>query len=269
MKKSKMFNKTLRNVLLGSILTLPFHGVAWGLADVESRSDGRNWSEPPQEQNASLDFLKKMEFLQQEVQELRGKVEEQNYQITQLQEQQKKLYLDLDQRIKSKSTSAQTETSGISLDEPSDTSAPASASAAPPPAAKSANSANEQQVYQDAYRAIQSKDYDNAIIGFESVINDHPQGKYAPNAYYWLGEIYVTKGKPDLAMHAFSQVYALFPKHPKSADALLKLGLLEYAKGNWQQSADHLSKVKTQFPGTTSAQLAETRLAKLKAEGKI
>lgn len=266
-----MFKKTVRNVLLGSILTLPL--AAWGYADVESRSNGRNWSEPaPQEQHASLELLKRMEFLQNEVQELRGKVEEQNYQITQLQDQQKKLYLDLDQRIKSK-PAANTETSGISLDEPMDVGASSSqkptAATASAPAKTVAASANEQQVYQEAYKAIQSKDLDNAVINFETYINDFPQGKYTPNAYYWLGEIYVTKGKPDLAAHAFNQVYAQFPKHPKSADALLKLGLLEYAKGNWKACADHFLKVKTQFPGTTSAQLAETRIARLKAEGKI
>jgi len=253
----------LASLAFGFLTTLFLGGIAWGV-EVESRSQAPSWG--PEEAaapatNASLDLMKKMEFLQQEVQELRGKVEEQAYHLQQMQDQQKKLYLDLDKRVR-EGNPTKSPTAGITLDE-----------GAKPEQAVSDPVAgqlqNEEKAYQTAYHLIQNKDYEGALVAFKSLVQNFPKGKYLPNANYWMGEIYMVKGNLDLAAQAFNNVYTNYPQHPKAADSLLKLGYVEYTKGQWQRSKELLSQVKNQFPGSTSAQLAEARLQKMGHEGHI
>ncbi len=225
-----------------------------------------------------------MEFLQREIQELRGKVEEQSYQLQQAQEQQKKLYMDLDRRLREGGTAKPSAASGISFEE----NAPQESKQLGGMEAKSAsqfvtddspstlavaqtteNVVNDEKAYQAAYRLVQNKDYDAALAAFKAMIQNAPQGKYAPNAQYWLGEIYLVKGSLDQASESFNVVYRQHPQHPKAADSLLKLGYVEYSKGQWKRSAELLKQVKTQFPGTTSAQLADSRLQKMQHEGHL
>ncbi len=252
------------------MLSLFNTGIAWGMAEVESRSQASSRSNlggGADEQNVSLDSLKKMEFLQREIQELRGKVEEQSYQLQQAQEQQKKLYLDLDRRLREGGTakaSGPTASSGISFEEniPQDTKLQGGIEA-------ENIVVDDEKAYQAAYRLIQNKDYDAALAAFKAMIQNAPQGKYAPNAHYWLGEIYLVKGSLDQASESFNIVFRQYPQHPKAADSLLKLGYVEYSKGQWKRSGELLKQVKTQFPGTTSAQLADSRLQKMQHEGHI
>lgn len=260
------------------------------MALVESRSNA-SWDEEEQQvhrqaERSALDTLKKMEFLQQEVMELRGKVEEQNYQLQQLQEHQKKLYLDLDRRLREGGPAKMSGVSSLSLSEQGNKSdmqgavdARVSSQLAQDktpvqPAALTGLPATEdtqaeEKAYQNAYRLIQNKDYDGALNGFKTLITSFPKGKYVPNASYWLGEIYLVKGNLDLAYESFDRVYRDHPGHPKAADSLLKLGYVEYSKGQWKRSNDLLMQVKNQYPGTTSAQLADSKLDKMRQEGHL
>ncbi|MFI4937192.1 MAG: tol-pal system protein YbgF [Candidatus Berkiellales bacterium] len=265
--------------------------IAWGLPSVESRSQSWQASEPvvgedsavseAAAENPSMDVLRKMEYLEQEVQDLRGKVEEQTYQLQQMQEHQKKLYTDLDQRLRetTPSTVKKTSGSGVSAETP-ETQATTNLPKVPSPSASQGSKSLqkiatdeennvEEKAYQKAYHLVQKKDYDAALLAFKSLIKSFPEGKYYPNAHFWLGEIYLAKSELDLAADAFGLVFGQFPDHPKAADALLKLGYVEYMKGQWDRSQELLSQVKTQFPGSTSAQLADSRLQQMHQEGHI
>jgi tol-pal system protein YbgF len=229
-----------------------------------------------------------MEILQQEVQELRGKVEEQNHLVQQLQEHQKKLYLDLDKRLREGGPAKVGALTSISLQEREaqgasnmkgalDARVSSQFAAAPPTTATAGTgltgltateqTVEEEKAYQNAYRLIQSKEYDGALAAFKALMSNFPQGKYVPNAHYWLGEIYLVKGNLDLAAQSFDMVFRQYPAHPKAADSLLKLGYVEYSKGQWKKSQAYLNQVKTQFPGSTSAQLADSRLDQMRQEG--
>lgn len=272
----------IASVLALSLLNV---GTAWGAAAVESRSESSNWrSARAAEQQANLELVKKLEFLQQEVQELRGRVEEQAYQMQQMQERQKKLYLDLDNRLR-EGTGTKPGNSGVSYSEEAEQPAPVAkdpgleqAPSSPEPLSAAPTTSTvtsqvedeakvEEKAYQNAYHLIQGRDYEGGLVAFQKFVKDFPRGKYLPNAYYWLGEIYLTKGNVDLAANAFNTVYRNYPQHPKAADSLLKLGYVEYAKGHWKQSQELLNQVKSQFPGSTSAQLADARLQKIQHEG--
>jgi len=198
---------------------------------------------------------KKIEYLQQEIQDLRGKVEEQAHAIEQLQEQQKKHQGDLD---------AAQSVSGLAV--PSAL-APSSTPALSAELLPVEPNPEEERAYQSAYQLIQNKEYDAALAAFKGLVSNFPQGTYTPNGYYWLGEISLVKGDLALAAQSFGIVFQRYPQHPKAADSLLKLGYIEYANGRWTQAKDLLNRVKAQFPGTTSAQLAQSRLDKIRQEG--
>lgn len=246
------------------MLSLCTTEIAFSLVRVETRSHNPStWEEENTAPNPSLDLLRQLTFVQQEVQELRGKLEEQAYQLQQLQEQQKKRYLDLERRLEACSTLSN---ATINLD---DHSLSSSTMQIKPSGVTSQNQPfiGEEKAYQRAYHFIQTKDYENALLAFKNFLVEFPQGKYFPNAQYWLGEIYFTKGELDLAAQAFEMVYQHYPQHPKAADSLLKLGYVEYNKGQWKRSQQLLKQVTTQFPGSTSAQLAQARLEKMHYEG--
>jgi len=287
--KTKMGCFFSRTCFVVAMLSLNV-GTAWSMALVESRSHAHWDEQEPQvdkvAERSALDMLKKMEFLQQEVQELRGKVEEQNYQLQQVQEHQKKLYLDLDRRLREGGPAKMSGVSSPSLAEKGNktdlqgavdarvSSQLAVDETQVKPAALTGLPATEdtqaeEKAYQHAYRLIQNKDYDGALNGFKALITNFPKGKYVPNASYWLGEIYLVKGNLDLAYEAFDRVYRDHPTHPKAADSLLKLGYVEYSKGQWKRSNDLLTQVKNQYPGTTSAQLADSKLDKMRQEGHL
>src|SRR5262249_49397100 len=153
-----------------------------------------------------------------------------------------KLYLDLEKKIQSAATPKPVnDNSGITFDTDESPVKPATTTAP----ANEPDKAAEEKAYQQAYHLIQIKDYEGALVAFKALITSFPKGKYQPNAYYWLGEIYVAKGNLDLAAQSFNTVFSLYPEHPKAPDALLKMGYVEYAKGQWQRSKQFLSQVKT------------------------
>jgi tol-pal system protein YbgF len=243
-------------------------GMAFALPEVESHTRSGWVNASPSgdpDENPTLDLLRKVEFLQQEVQELRGKVEEQNYQISQLKDNQKKLHVDPAQSP----VGVSSESSGVTIDSsdmPLHPAGPVNSSTLG--AAHDVGMA-EEKAYQQAYHLLQNKNFNDAQLAFKSLIKSFPTGKYIPNAHYWLGEIYMAKGDLSLAYESFDSVYKLYPQHPKAADCLLKLGYVEYAKGQWKRSQELLAQVKNQFPGSTSAQLADARLQRMHKEGHL
>jgi tol-pal system protein YbgF len=252
--------KTKNTFLKGSCLALSLciTGVAFAVADVESHAYA---GDPAQ--NQTLDLLQKIEFLQREMQELRGKVEEQSYQISQL----KKMVSPASAVPTQAAPAAQAPAAQVPAQPQSQSIEQQPAVEVPATSFMQQDQAlAEEKAYQHAYRLIQNKDYQGATMAFKSMIKTFPEGKYLPNGHYWLGEIYMAKGDLQLAYEAFDSVYKKFPDHPKAADSLLKLGYVEYAKGQWKRSQALLTQVKNEFPGSTSAQLAEAKLQLIQKE---
>ncbi len=244
-----------------------------GRGRLSSQDPGYSEQQSLDPSNPMLSVFKKMDTLMQEVQELRGKLEEQNFAIQNLQQSQKALYSDVDKHVNEVDPAKIGALLAPILTQEQPNAIPSAISAFDFSDAQAvvpqAEQHQEQEMYQQAYQFIQSKDYDSALMGFKSLVKTYPRGQHAPNANYWMGEIYLVQGELDLAAHAFDEVYQEFPQHPKASDALLKLGYVEYAKGQWIRSRNLLTQVKSQFPSSTSARLADTRLQRMHQEGRI
>ena len=203
--------------------------------------------------NANAQIFDLVEMLQQEVQQLRGQVEELSYNLGKLKEDQKQRYLDLDRRIVSLSTATpvtkesrvvsatdqttqlQTVASQVNdsltavpvtpATETSTTETQTLAVQAPsdPEAAKVA--------YKAAYALIRKRQFDASVVALLAFVKNFPQSDLVGNAYYWLGEVYMVQGDASLAVVSFEYVISKFPQHRKIPDALYKAGVAYQNKG--------------------------------------
>lgn len=199
---------------------------------------------------AELNYSSKIEKIQQELAQMQGQVEVQNHDLSQLKDQLRNFYQDLDGRItKIQPEGVEKNTQGAekNLKETSSASKP-----------------SELQTYEAAFSLINKKDYEKATSSFQSFIKDYPNSAYTVNAHYWLGEIYYLKEKPDQANKEFQIIINNYPENPKVADALLKVALIAMDAGNYSKAKSNLMKVQKKYPGTTAAKIATLRLKEIK-----
>lgn len=170
------------------------------------------------------DMFYQLQVLQQELQQLRGLVEEQAYEIKRLKQQRLDDYLSLDRRLSAVG----------SAQPPANSASSASNTSAPEPAANtSTNSGDERQRYRTAIDlALSKKDYVKAIAAFEQYLADFPQGRYAANSLYWLGEIEMLQGDLEQARQRFTQMLESHKDSNKVPDATYKLGVVYHRLGD-------------------------------------
>lgn len=208
----------------------------------------------------------KMDYLQQQVQDLRGKLELQDHRIQELSKQLTDNFQDLDLRLKNL-TALQATKSESTATEASSTPVPAPIAVAPVPVPAQAVSAEDDKtIYQQAYSLAQEKKYDQSIESFKRLIQTYPKSTYVPTAYFWMGEIYVIQSKYDEATESFNQIISHYPDSPKVSEALFKTGYIAYARGNNKLAIKKFNEVKSRYPGTIAAKQADQYLKKLKAK---
>lgn len=261
-------NMSHRNGVIGLLLLTfaPFLFAASNPVAVESRDSGGFQSvqstlpyQPPIEDefdnvDSSGESQYQMQLLQQEVQELRGLVEELQFQLQQMRATQNDRYLELDSRVQNLTQGASrvpetsTQTSGPDTSEPTEG----------PQTVEEALPQDERTLYNNAVELIRARQYDLAISQLENVIAGYPQGQFTANAYYWLGEVHAAKTEPDYdaARQALAQVITFFPESRKVPDAAFKLGKVYHLTGDCARATELLQQVVSQHEGKTVAKLA-------------
>lgn len=202
----------------------------------EQRSDGSN---------VQQELYFRLQQLQQEVVELRGKVEEQEHQLRQLKQQSLDRYIDLDRRIGELGGTSSAGSGGE----------PKAGPSGPPKEASDA----EIDAYRQAYELVRVQKFSEAIPAFRDFVANYPEGRYAPNAWYWLGELYLVKSPQDLegAEQAFRHLLDNYPENSKLPDAKYKLGKVFYQQGKREEAKRLLNEVVTQHGSSSAAKLAD------------
>lgn len=215
-------------------------------------------------------LLAKINEMQSEIQRLRGKLEVQSYELKKLKEQQKAYYNDLDQRISMLSSGKATAVSTLSLDDTTTTATPDvtnkisnTATVTPSTTSTTVSKSGEEASYNTAYEFIQNKQFPEAISAMKTFIQQYPNGKYASNAHYWLGELLLAQHQDQEAIQEFSTVVNNYPTSNKVSAAMLKLGYIYASLGDTAKAKTEFSTIEKMFPGSTTAQLAHTRLQTL------
>ena len=129
--------------------------------------------------------------------------------------------------------------------------------------ASSKKTSSDVATYQKAYALINKNQYTKAIKALTRYIKRYPRGEHLSDARYWLGELYLVKGKPDKASQFFRRV-ARNHNALKAPDALRQLGTIYLANGDSAHAKKMFTKVIKDFPGTPAAKLAKKQLASMK-----
>ncbi|WP_231745267.1 MULTISPECIES: YbgF trimerization domain-containing protein [Microbulbifer] len=206
----------------------------------------RAGSQPSRQQgNAQADAYYQMQVLQQEVLELRGAVEELRHEVKRLKQQRTDDYMDLDRRISRLSGEAPSGAPANGGDaEGADANNGGTGSAAPSTgSAAPAASADERERYQASFGLARNGDYDGASKEFKRLLNDFPNGQYAPNANYWLGEIALVQGNLEEARQWFVALLDGYPNSTKVWDGRYKLGTVYHQLGEDSRARDLLQQV--------------------------
>lgn len=227
----------------------PGGAVSYGLGGAPAGALTRTL--PPPAAPAADDIgglFNQVQQLQQEVMRLNGLVEQQAYELRQLKEQSLERYLDIDRRLASGAA-------------PRGANASAAAPAASRPSASGAAAAEqpgEAEAYRAAYALVRGQEFAAAVPAFTRFLQNFPDGRYAPNAYYWLGELYLVlePADPEAARQSFMLLLGQYPNHAKIPDALYKLGRVHYIKGNPERAREFLERVRRDYPDSSAARLA-------------
>lgn len=125
----------------------------------------------------------------------------------------------------------------------------------------------ERDLYRDAFELLKARDYPAAREAFTEMISRYPQGQFADNGRYWLGEIgYVTQDY-SAAQTQFSRLVTDYPLSPRVPEAMLKLGYVYDEQDQRGDARAVLEEVVRRFPDTTEARLAQGRLDRMQPDG--
>lgn len=272
----KLVNMRFTTALIGScVLTMVVPNIGWARSDLDVRVE-RLENIVANELNIKL--INQLEAVQQEVRELRGKLEEQQNSVQVLSQRQEKLFLNLDSRLNGLHSSAV----------PTAADTPASVVVVPPVTQQSEPVAvkesaptqqlpelevgtSEKALYDAANTMLHEKKYTDAILEFKDLLWQFPEGTYAIHAQYWLGELYMMQWQRNRAdtsalsqaKEAFNTVNNKYQGHERAGDALLKLGLLEMDLDHLALAKDLLLQVVSKYPNTARARIAESNILRI------
>ncbi len=185
-------------------------------------------------------LLYQLQQLQREVMSLNGRLEEQAHELRQLKEQNLERYLDLDRRLGAMAGGAAVVGSVTPATTGNGKSTPVVVGGK-----VAAEQPGEGDAYRAAYGLVRSQQFDDAIAAFKGFLQSYPDGRYAPNAHYWLGELYLVVTPQDLesSRQSFSLLLSQYPDNPKAPDALYKLGKVQFLKGNRERARQYFDQL--------------------------
>jgi tol-pal system protein YbgF len=204
-------------------------------------------AEPVAQLSSQSELYYQVQLLQQEVQSLRGIVEQQENDLKRLKQQRLDDYVDIDRRLSQLSGS--TASQPVEANQNSEATDPNSDTAPDPdPDTNSAvdgkagsASVSELNAYRSAIDLVLKKrDFDGGITGLKSYLKQFPRGLYAANSQYWLGQIYLQKEDFAQAKKWFELMIKDYPTHQKIPEVKFKLGKIYHSLGDNEKAKNLL-----------------------------
>lgn len=249
--------------------------------------------------DALVMLLDQFRGMRAELETLRGLVEEQGYDLRNLQRESLDRYTDLDARLGALLSATPATTTAVpattqipAAAQPAVTSpttagsvtainaavAPVQASpvAVTPAASTTVAASNsnvptlptlqptvltEQQQYQAALDSLlQEEQYQRSVAEFDQYLRQYPNGRFITNAYYWKGQAYLNLAMLNEARDAFEVIVTQYPDGRKVDDAMYSLGTVYDKLGNADRARQLLRQVQSRYPNTSAANLADIYL---------
>ncbi len=118
-------------------------------------------------------------------------------------------------------------------------------------------------VYDRASGDLVRGNYDLAIQGFASYLNNAPGGDKAANAQYGIAEAYYYEAKMQQAIAAYTRILTDYPDSGLCASALYKRAKAELAIKESENAIADLKEILERYPSSSEAALAKTELQAL------
>lgn len=268
-------------VVAGGVMAVVFNTTAFAQAGTSNN-------------DALMLLLDQFRDIRNEMQTLRGMVEEHGYEIRRLQQDSLDRYTDLDARISAlyqDLEAAGGAAAAAPTTPPATTGGAAANSAVTPssvtpvntaPVAASSSQVNtpagnnnitlpvatgmltEQQLYELALDSLlQEGEYQRSVQEFEQYLAEYPDGRFVTNAYYWQGQAYVNLAMFNEARDAFETILQQYPDGRKIEDAMYSLGTVYHRLGDTARARQLLQDVRARFPNTSAANLADIYMRSL------
>lgn len=203
------------------------------------------------------ELLTRLRALEQQVQELQGRVDELQHALKQHQSEQAQEFLILNKKLAElpKSSTATVQASApVKNTSTTVVAAPKKSADSSVPLAPDAQ---EKATYDAAYGLVSAKAYSDAIEAFEGYLSIYPSGKYTANAYYWLAELQANQQAYPSALKNLQIIVDNYPQSPKAADALLKLGMINQRMGDAAKAKQWFERLVKEYPDSKSARSAK------------
>jgi len=101
--------------------------------------------------------------------------------------------------------------------------------------------------YNEGRAAFESRNYNDAIQLFESLLASSTNNSLADNAQYWIGESQYALRQYNSALLSFEKVFT-FTKSNKKDDAQFKLGMCYLRKGDKQKAQEEFDRLRIDYP---------------------
>ena len=116
---------------------------------------------------------------------------------------------------------------------------------------------------------FKEKNFAQAGLEFQKVLEKYPESKWADNAQFGLGLIYEELGEYQKAVEELGKVVTNYPKADKASNALFGIGeIYERKLKNNSQAIDAYQKLTDDYPGSRWAPMARERIERLRKEEK-
>ena len=159
----------------------------------------------------------RVQQLEEEIRRLNGLVEEQASLLMRLQDQSLERYVEMDRRL----AAIGTVDPSVVIEGGEDTDSPAPDDTVPSadvPVAVAEVQPGEREAYQSAYGLVRERQFEAAVDAFNTFLVSYPFGRFAPNAHYWLGELYlvIEPVDPESARQNFQLLLDQYPTTVRS-----------------------------------------------------
>lgn len=121
----------------------------------------------------------------------------------------------------------------------------------------------EKNAYTAAYLALKSGRFVEASKGFNEQLDLYPNGEYADQAWYWLGETRYAQQAYAMASNAFKYVTNNYPKSVKHGAALLKLGQISQILNRNNDAIKYYNRLINEHGDSKSAEQAREALFRM------
>ena len=267
-------------IILTSFLVSMTSTIAFAADDEATVENRINKLERLVNSKGLVDIMVRVESMQSELQRLLGEIELQKHSLEEIKKRQRDLYIDIDRRMlqieRRSGSNSGSSTSSMPLASVQNQKSIIKGSkkkASPASSRKTASAPKgtktkegEQVAYQKAFDLLRALRYEKATQAFRQFLNDYPDGRYAHIAQYWLAETSYHTRKYDIAVKDYQTLIDQYPKSPKRADALLKIGYSQFELKSFSKAESVLQKLIQSYPGTTESGQAENLLQKVRMQ---